>query len=222
MSKTNYYDASLAKEGKSLFYEWEKGEDSDHPGTPSVRYAKYRQFVLNLFMHHASEGSRVISLGCGNGFTELLLKEKGYQILGTDVHQSALQLCVEKGIDAVALDALSVPEGFERFDVVYADGLMGHLWNETDEFSLFGDNVLKLLETGGVAILSNDLSDSDDAPCTAVTGDPDAIFYRGIKGYVGEQLGRVVGLTVIESHIYEYERKGRGIRRREIVIVGKQ
>jgi SAM-dependent methyltransferase len=218
MGKDDYYDASLAVNGKPLFVEWEKGERSSHPGTPSVRLAEYRIFILTLFKRHVAENSQVISLGCGNGFTERLLKEHGFQVLGTDVHSSALQLCREKGVDVRHLDVLAVPDGFGVFDVVYSDGLMGHLWDGEAAFSRFIDNLLKLLAEGGIAILSNDLSDSDNGPCTAVTGAPEATFYRGVPGYVGEQLGMSDELSVIEEHIYEYERKGRGLRRREIVV----
>ena len=76
------------------FYEdyWEKrGESGFRP-----RY--------KIFSGWIEKGSRVLELGCGDGFFGRMLKEKNMDYTGCDISEKALKIAKERGLDVFKCD----------------------------------------------------------------------------------------------------------------------
>lgn len=208
----------------SFYALWEAGKDAPMPAPLAVRDPCYREALLKMFMHFdaATSPGTLISLGCGNGFMERVLQQAGYDVLATDISNTALHFARQKGLKTRKLDIAVFPETFETFDVVYADGLAGHTWCPNQELAVFSDALARLCATHGMIVLSNDLSDRDTHVDLCVRHDPNARFYRPPRGqFAHEIVMRHPSISLIKADVYTYLRHGRTLRRREIIILRK-
>ncbi|MBN1923603.1 MAG: class I SAM-dependent methyltransferase [Nanoarchaeota archaeon] len=60
--------------------------------------------------------SRVLDLGCGTGFSTIVLKEKGFNVTGCDVNEHMLDYAKKKGLRTVLCDIRSLHFKDEEFD----------------------------------------------------------------------------------------------------------
>src|SRR5262245_51841900 len=94
-----YVDYESFQSGESLFAVWESGAPTQMPAPLSVRLSRYRQLIVKLARkHHLKSSAKVISIGAGNGFTEVELQKAGFDVLATDVSNVALEYCRRKGL----------------------------------------------------------------------------------------------------------------------------
>lgn len=199
----------------SLFDLWEAGEPTEMLPPLAVRDPRYRSKMIRLLEHHGPTGGSLVSVGAGNGFLEAVLAAAGWDVLATDPASSALRLCRAKGLKTRRYELLKDPP-IGPFDVIYCDGVMGHLW-DPDCASISTWRALAALgREGSLCCVSNDLTD-DDEPQFAVRSSPTAAFYRPGPGAYGQDAVRSGWWSVEEECIYEYSRAGIR-RRREIVI----
>lgn len=212
------YERPEAPDDRCLFDYWEFGRAHRGMSTPSVASRVYRSLIVSFICHHVPcRTARLISLGCGNGFTETALQKEGIRVTATDVSPVAVSYARVKGLQARVLDVRNVEASADMFDIVYCDGLMGHLWSRESKFGWFFRAVRNLLRTGGLLVVSNDLADDDDQVCLAVTGRSESGFFRGPRWYITRQLIDCGRWSVIDDRVVEYDRPGRGIRRRQIL-----
>jgi SAM-dependent methyltransferase len=115
----------------SRFHVWEKGEAIEDSVTPSTYSGAYRVWMRGLLRKYLdeSEAAGLLSLGCGNAAIEAELAEAGYRVLGVDAMAEAVALAENKGIDAQCADVLTWTPPSADWTVIYADGLLGHLYD---------------------------------------------------------------------------------------------
>ncbi|HEX8122903.1 MAG TPA: class I SAM-dependent methyltransferase [Solirubrobacteraceae bacterium] len=200
----------------SLFDRWEAGAKTDLPPPLAVGDAAYRSHVVGLLGRHADAARNLISVGAGTGHAEAALAARGWNVLATDPAGSALRICRGKGL-ATARFALLEDPPLGRFDVIYCDGVLGHLW-DPDEASIPAWTALAALgRRDTICVVSNDLSDDDDSARFAVRTSRAAAFYRPPATWFGRD-ARATSLWSVESeHLYAYLRAG-AARRREIIV----
>jgi protein-L-isoaspartate O-methyltransferase len=116
-------------EVETLFDMWERGEARDDSITPSAFCPEYRAWMVQRIhrLLHTTGGRDVLSVGCGNGFIEAELHKAGLSVLAIDVMPVAVRLARRKGVNAVVGDARRWRPPHEHWDLIYADGLLGHL-----------------------------------------------------------------------------------------------
>lgn len=201
----------------SLFECWEAGVDTTLPAPLAVRDARYRAEVVRIFGRYRHVGLRLVSIGAGNGCVEVALAADGWDVLATDPAASALRICRAKGL-ATARLALLEDGPIGPFDIVYCDGVMGHLWDPASASSIAAWTALAGLgRRDSICIVSNDLSDDDQDPRFGVRSDPGAAFYRPPAGWFARD-ARATSLWAVEGErLYAYVRGGVP-RRREIVM----
>lgn len=205
-----YYAADLLRR-------WDRGLPAAVPAPLAVRSRWYRRIVGEVLRRSLPAGRpTLLSLGSGTGRMEVALERRGFDVIASDVSPSALGLCRAAGLEAVYCDILSPPITLGTFDALYADGLVGHL-GEVGSLGPLWRNCRAL--TDGHLLLSNDLSDEDGRTDRAVHGNDAARFVRPPAGAFARSAA-VSGLwQEAWSRILTYRRPGRGLRRRELLLL---
>jgi hypothetical protein len=177
----------------------------------------YRLRLFATICELAPPPRSLLSIGAGNGVMEAQLATGGFQVLATDVAESALRISRARGLRtcrfALLEDTLS-----DRFDVLYLDGLVGHLWSPKAATRPMWSALAELAHTGAIVVMSNDLSDDDGAADFAVTGHPDAHFFRPPRRLLEGEARESRLWEPIRSFVYPYRRPS-GPRRREVVAL---
>lgn len=200
----------------SLFDLWEVGADAALPAPLGVRDAAYRAKVVGILAAFRNDSRRLVSVGAGNGHVEAMLARDGWEVLATDPASCALAICRDKGLSTARFELL-VDSPPDRFDVIYCDGVMGHLWDPRSASIPAWRALAGLGRCGSVCLVSNDLSDDDRSSRFAVRGSATAAFYRPPARWYGCE-ATATGLWRIEAE-YHYRYRRRGVlRRRELVI----
>jgi hypothetical protein len=180
--------------GHNLYDSWESGATVGYPPPLSVRDASYRSLIVSLIQELGAARTTLIGVGSGNGLVEAELQGLGRNVLATDCADSAVRLCAHKGLKSRRFSLLE-DEPFEQFDVIYCDGVLGHLWQPRVQCVPAWNAIAQLGNRNSLAVVSNDLADDDGAAAFAT----------------GKWLTE-------SSSIYEYERRGT-LRRREILVM---
>lgn len=201
----------------SLYEIWEAERGFGDSVTPSTYCEAYRTYMCGLITQRLPEGGSVFSIGCGNAFVERDLVSMGHTVDAIDVTQDAVRLAQAKGVGARVGDFLKMPQGsLGTYDVIYADGLIGHLVREDCRADLFMQ-ALNRTAPGPVArlIFSNDAPRDLSKDIEPHPNVEDFCFIS--KDYL-ERLLLDSGYEVEFSGYYEYSRPISGVRKRTICI----
>jgi hypothetical protein len=201
----------------SLFSRWERSEAAVMTAPIAVRSATYRELLTDMLKPHLHPGATLLSVGAGNGFAEVELQNHGWDVTATDRAVDALAHCRAKGLQVARLDLLEDPP-IGRFDAVYCDGVLGHLWQEGSATSNAWSALAALAAPGAVCLTSNDLADDDHAPTLRVRSDAAAEFYRPPAGWFAREAIATGGWALDAERVHLYERGGEQ-RRRELVLM---
>lgn len=196
---------------------WEKGEALGDSITPSIYCEPYRQHLGEKIISLIGNESSVFSIGCGNAFIEGRLVGQGIRVDGIDFNAEAAELASKKGVKATSGDFYDLESGsFESYDMIYADGLIGHLFKADNGLDRFFEKLKELNPKKGCTILL-----SNDAP---LKNEAEFTKNKSVKGfwllsieYLKETLERF-GYEVEEDYYFSYERPESGTRNRSICI----
>ncbi|MDQ3802470.1 MAG: class I SAM-dependent methyltransferase [Acidobacteriota bacterium] len=207
---------------ESLFGMWESGGATDMQAPLSVRRPRYRRLIVGILRRYAPEPTaHVLSIGAGNGFTEAELVAAGFNVLATDRSEIALRFCERKGLVTAKYEfPEEPPECLRGFDVVYCDGVLGHLWQPAAGCQEFWVKTTKFCHRDALMLLSNDLSETDAAPTLGVRRDPGAKFFRPPAGWFAQD-AQASGLWRPGPARVLHYRRYSSPRRREILILSR-
>lgn len=107
---------------------------------------------LDLMLPYIQPGQRVFQLDGGPGmFAERMVKERGAEVVITDLTQNATARARAKGLTASQLYIAEhdIPHPAASFDVVVSDSAIEHLFDPARSF----DELCRVLKPGGVFIL---------------------------------------------------------------------
>jgi len=203
----------------NIYQIWEMGGAFNDSVTPSTWCEEYRQWIVEQLERKLrfDTSKRVLSIGCGNAFVEQVLCQKGYNVSGMDVNESAVQLARHKGVPAVLGDIYDWEPEEKNIDLIYCDGVLGHLYVEETRCQVALGRLRNLLKVEeGILLISNDASKDGGAVVAApgVKG-----FYHFSEEFITAEL-RGTGFELVESTSYLYDRPLSGPRRR-LVVVGR-
>lgn len=210
--RDRYYD-------ESLLAHWALGRKTRIPAPLSVRSRWYRKLICTIAQSALSgSGRRILSIGSGTGKMECYLQSKGFDVIASDVDETAVRLCHNAGLSARFFDITSPGPDRFQIDLIYADGVLGHLGEQTDWCGLWAG----LASIGGtLLLLSNDLSDHDAKSDFHVHGEPKARFLRPPAGFFEASAAQTGCWQPCWSRVLKYHRPGRGLRRRELVLLAR-
>jgi 2-polyprenyl-3-methyl-5-hydroxy-6-metoxy-1,4-benzoquinol methylase len=196
---------------------WEKGEPLGDSITPSTYCAEYRSHLGDKIVSLIGTDASIYSIGCGNAFIEGELVKKGIKVDGIDFNEEAAELASKKGVNATSGDYYDLENDlFKSYDLIYADGLIGHLFKEDNGLERFFEKMKDLnLKKGCRILLSNDAPLKNEAVFTkneSVKG-----FWLLSIEYLRDILERY-GYEVEEDYYFSYERPISGTRNRSICV----
>jgi SAM-dependent methyltransferase len=203
-------------EEQSLFDEWERGIPRGDSTTPSISSPTYRWWILEHLRNAVNRDRKnlLLSLGCGNAFVERALCREGYPVFAVDALEEAVELARRAGVPSICANLYNWDAPRDYWDVIYADGLLGHLHDGHD-----GAHVaLRLLHSwlkapGGTVVISND-SPKTDEPVQQSANVPG--FYWLSDRWIAGELKRA-GFTRISTASIDYRRPLSGLRTRAII-----
>ena len=100
----------------------------------------YRRFYLYPKLDRFLKG-RILDIGCGVG--DFLAYKK--QIIGVDINPFNVDYCVQRGLNALLMDADKLPQSDESFDVVVLDNVLEHI---NDPFPILAE-IRRVLDLEG-------------------------------------------------------------------------
>lgn len=216
----DFYCGRKTAEGSqrdSRYEIWERGEALEDSVTPSSYCSAYREHMAAKITGISKPSGSVFSIGCGNAFVEATLVANGLSVKAIDCNDEAVKFAVAKGVDAFVMDYYILPPGyFSSFDIIYADGLIGHLFRPDFGLDRFFETLKTLQPTPGTLIvLSNDapLQNGLNVARNMAVND----FWLLSTDYINETFKRF-GYDLCESYLYPYRRPISGPRNRSICI----
>jgi SAM-dependent methyltransferase len=202
-------------EEQSLFDEWEHGIPRGDSTTPSISSPTYRWWILEHLRNAVNRDRKnlLLSLGCGNAFVERVLCREGYPVFAVDALNEAVELARRAGVPAIRANLYNWDAPRDYWDVIYADGLLGHLHDGHD-----GTHVALCLlhgwcKPGGTVVISND-SPKTDEPVQQSSNVPG--FYWLSDRWIAAEL-KHAGFTRISTASIDYRRPLSGLRTRAII-----
>jgi SAM-dependent methyltransferase len=215
----DYYCEPRIVDGRpTTIYEiWEKGGAYADSITPSTYSPDYRHHIVDKVVAWTKRGSTVFSLGCGNGFVEAELIGHCRKVRAMDRNDEAVRLCAAKGVQAVRMEFFDLSAAdLSDVDLIYADGLLGHLFRLPDGLAAFADKLRSVaLRPGTVVAISNDAPRDRSAAFSPHDRLDDFWFLS--KSYLAAAL-TAADLLVQESYYFPYTRPLSGLRLRAICI----
>ena len=204
---------------RNIYQIWEAGGAFNDSVTPSTWCEEYRQWIVAQLEQQLrfDISKRVLSVGCGNAFVEQVLCQKGYKVMGMDINETAVQLARHKGVPAVMGDIYDWEPDAKNIDLIYCDGVLGHLYQEETRCQVALDRLRSWLKPReGILLISNDAS-KDGGSVAAAPGVKG--FFHFSKQFLMSEL-KETGFELIATASYLYQRPLSGQRYR-LVVVGR-
>lgn len=213
----DFYLHKTADDG-SIFDVWERGEalgDSVTPSTYNGDYRSWMQFSINCLLGLPGERT-LVSIGCGNAVIEADLARRGHRVIAVDVLREAVDLARAKGLEALHADVMTWTPTITGPLVIYADGLLGHLYRAADGTLPIVPVIHSWLadRPGSSVIVSNDEA-RGGVPVESASGVPGFFWFS--YDYLREQFSNG-GFRDMHGAHYTYERPISGLRNRVIMV----
>ncbi len=213
----DFYCRPVGDTALNRYEVWERGGAVGDSVTPSSYCPEYRMHMVLKILSLPRPHERAFSIGCGNAFVEADLQARGLPVQAIDCIEEAVTLAAAKGVDAFTADYHALPPGhLAGFGVVYADGLIGHLYDPDTGLTGFFETLAALKPPpGSWLVLSNDAPAQPGAGVTPHGKVPG--FWLFSPEYLRDVAQRS-GYTVLEAYSFPYERPLSGLRNRTICI----
>ncbi|NEO38722.1 MAG: class I SAM-dependent methyltransferase [Moorea sp. SIOASIH] len=215
LSTDNYY-SQPREQGKSIYTIWEEGKAYKDSITPTTYDTNYREFITNKIesLLNYEVTSNILSIGSGNAFVESDLHKKGYNVIANDVNEDAIEIARNKGLPVVFADVNQWEPEQKNFDLIYCDGVVGHLYKpEVGLTKLFSRLRDWLVSKQGILLISNDAAviNAPVHPHPRVKG-----FYWFSADYLRSEL-LSAGFEAVENENFIYHRPLTGEKERLIL-----
>lgn len=202
----------------SIYHIWEDGKGRGDVTTPATSSPEYRRWMGDILRRFLISGSDpgLLSLGCGNAMIEAEIAADGFRVLGVDALEQAVELAMAKGVDAVCADVLnwSPPPG--PWTVLYADGILGHLYDPSTGVRNVLERFQSWLPEDGTIVISNDPPRTD----VEVQEHRDLPYFFLSQSYMRRQVEEC-GFHDITSSVFTYQKPLSGPRDRIVVTARK-
>ncbi len=173
-------------------------------------YAALERFLASRWAPHPA-GTRAIDLGCGGGQSSIILAEQGYEVVGVDFSETAIELARQNAEDAevdcefIVADVLDLDEFSDGEFGLVVDNHCLHCLVEPADRAHFLEQASRLLMPGG-AFFSETLTHEGNFDTDSADVDPDTFINQehtriwASKIELDEAL-RDIGFNVMHSYV---------------------
>lgn len=93
------------------------------------RIGKEDKFELEMLTSYLTPGAKILDVGCAAGRDTRILKDRGYNVVGTDLAEKLLEIARKQNPDIVFIhtDMRKLPLADNSFDAVWASAVLHHL-----------------------------------------------------------------------------------------------
>lgn len=97
---------------------------------------------IEVIVKYARKNGRILEVGCGSGFSSILLSKLGYDVTATDLDHDVLKYVLERkrdmnsSVKILRMDTLNICFKDKKFDVVFHQGLLEHFDDGSIEAAL--------------------------------------------------------------------------------------
>jgi SAM-dependent methyltransferase len=208
---------SIGPQDLTIYEIWEAGGAFNDSITPSTFVPAYRAHIVEKILAVSTLGETVFSIGCGNGFVEADLLGRDRAVKAMDYNDEAVELTRRKGVAAFTADFFELtPADLADVDVVYADGLLGHLFHPELEVAPALSKIASLNPRAGTRLVFSNDSPRDPAAAYAPHDRLDGFWFVS-KDYLAQRLAEF-GFPPIETYYFPYQRPVSGTRNRTICV----
>ena len=148
-------------------------------GANRTNYEQYLQRMTQsisqsskgLIPFFTSTCKKILDVGCGSGILMNAIKAVNPEatIVGIDINQSAVDTCIEQGLDAIYSDFHSYAKSGEKFDCIIFSSVL-HEFSSYDESRPFSEEPIEealrdawtLLKNGGLLIIRDGVRTDED------------------------------------------------------------
>jgi len=109
-----------------------------------------RRKLLARELRRLRPPGRALDLGAAGGGNTRVLIEHGWDTLAGDFSEAAVQIALDRGVNAIHLDARALPLASGQFDLVTAFEILEHI----DEDQLAAAEIRRVLRPGGTALIT--------------------------------------------------------------------
>lgn len=155
-------EEELADHYRKNYYD---GSHTNYPGKYSskeIEYFHYKDKILDYFLtnHFSTIGSKLLDVGCGEGFTLKYFLQRGWDCFGTDFSFAGVRQQNPEVLSEISFEEANIVKDDyftgDRFDVIVGNGILEHV---TDKDRLLRNFHEKLCDEGCLFILvPNDFS----------------------------------------------------------------
>ncbi len=109
-----------------------------------------RKLIENFLKEYVPVGGKILDFGCNNGFFVDILQKSGYEVIGVDVSEEAIEFGVSRGVKKLYHISSAQPLPFppSSFDAILALDVLEHI--EDDHLALV--ELKRVLKSGGKLI----------------------------------------------------------------------
>jgi SAM-dependent methyltransferase len=208
---------SVGAQDVTIYEIWENGGAFKDSITPSTYVPEYRAHMVDKILAVSAPGDTVFSIGCGNGFVEADLLGHGRIVRAMDYNDEAVRLTRKKGVDAFTADFFDLtPTDIADVGVIYADGLLGHLFHPELEVTPALTKLASLRPRADTRLVFSNDSPQDGAAAFAPHERVEDFWFVS-KDYLAEQLA-AFGFVPMETYYFPYRRPVSGPRNRTICV----
>jgi len=215
LEKIRQFYLRTTDHGDSLCDTWQRGDARGDSVTPSTYSAGYRQWMCELLLSLLrNQPGGMISIGSGNAAVESEIAGAGHRVLAVDASPEAVERARHNRVEATLADVRDWSPPAGAWTVVYADGVMGHLYDPRVGLQpILTAMRLWLSAHRGALVISNDrprgLADVQPAP--GVPG-----FYWLSEDYLRKQAD-AAGFDQLSPATFRYQRPLSGTRERAVL-----
>ncbi|KRF13349.1 class I SAM-dependent methyltransferase [Paenibacillus sp. Soil787] len=109
------------------------------------------RFMARLQAADKGKGQRILDLGSGPGHQAMYLKNHGCQVTCVDLSDEMVNICREKGLEALAMDVYTLDLESESFDAIWTMNALLHV--PKDSFLQVLANMERVLKPDGFLYL---------------------------------------------------------------------
>lgn len=146
MTKFNWHEAAQQKwDDQAEFWNQNSEEMWDHGS---------RSTILPFFQRHVKKGSKILDVGCGDGYGTYKASQAGYDACGVDLSAQMIRMAKDRGegenLSFIEGDLVALPFQDEEFEAVLAVNSLE--WTENPLAAL--TEVKRILQPNGLACIA--------------------------------------------------------------------